>query len=85
MEIALLNKSLVSELLLWNFFLLKTCLVQGEKKQIPQCRTMDFHGKCDQVSTNPAQGAGDRPREGSITVSFSQAGSVFEVISRSMG
>lgn len=46
---------------------------------------MDFHGKCGQVSTNPAQGAGDRPREGSITVSFGQAGSVFEVISRSVG
>lgn len=85
MEIALLNKSLVSELLLWDFFLLKTCLIQREKKEIAQCCTMAFHGKCEQVSTNPTQGAGDRLREGSITVSFSQAGSLFGVIYRSMG
>lgn len=68
-----------------TFFLLKTCLIQGEKKEIPQCCTMAFHGKCEQGSTNPAQGAGDTPREGSITVSFGQAGSLFGVIYRSMG
>lgn len=85
MEIAWLNKSLVSELLLWDSFLLKTCLVRGEKKEIRQCCTMVFHGKCEQVSTNPVQGAGDRPREGSITVSFGQAGSLFGVIYRSVG
>lgn len=46
---------------------------------------MAFHGKCEQVSTNLTQGAGDRPREGSSTVSFGQAGSLFGVIDRSMG
>lgn len=85
MEIAPLNKSLVSEFLLWDFFLLKTCLVQGEKKEIPQCCTMAFHGKCEQGSTNPAQGVGDRPREGFIKVLFGQAGSLFGVIDRSVG
>lgn len=46
---------------------------------------MAFHGKCEQGSTNPTQGADDWPREGSITVSFGQAGSLFGVIDRSIG
>lgn len=85
MEITLLNKSLVSEFLLWDFFLLKACFVQGEKKEITQCCIMVFHGKFEQMSAHLTQGTGDRPKKDSITVSFGQPVSIFGVIYRSMG